>query len=83
MEKIKEENQELWILASSVEKFTESFVIKRWRDVKKDMTTPWPDYFDIKQIKKGVMRRPDATEQNENEKRGTKSCIIQFRKQKA
>ena len=67
-------------MTSSVEKFDQSFQIKRWRDIKKDLTTSWPEYFDIKHIKKGVMRRPDATEENEKEQRGTKSCILQFRK---
>jgi hypothetical protein len=45
--------------------------------VKKDLTTAWPDYFEIRNIKKGVIRRPEVDETNEKEERGNECCIIE------
>jgi hypothetical protein len=33
-------------------------------------------FFNIREIAKGVQRRPNATEDNEKEPRGTTHCII-------
>ena len=43
-----------------------------------DLQTCWPMYYDIKNIKDGVKRREDATEENEKEERGTGHCIIEI-----
>ena len=45
-------------------KYDHSFVIKRWSNMKTDLETCWPDYYDIKKIKEGVKRRPEATPEN-------------------
>jgi hypothetical protein len=41
-----------------------------------DLSAMWPNYFDIKKVKEGVKRRPDATVENEDENRGSSHCII-------
>ena len=70
------EDQELWIISSSLGKNEPSFSIKRWSDVQKDLETVWPEYFDIKEPKQGARLRPDVTEANKEEKRGTSNCIV-------
>ena len=44
---IKEENLELWIMNCSTQRLDPSFVIKRWRDIKKNLETVWPNYTDL------------------------------------
>ena len=43
-------------------KYDHSFIIKKWKDIVKDLETCWPNYFDIKRVKDGVQRRIEATE---------------------
>lgn len=58
---ISKQDQQLWIINSCTDKNQTSFYIKRWSDMCKDLETVWPQYFDIKDAKKGVQDRPDAT----------------------
>ena len=64
LERINEEDQELWIINSCVGRNEPSFCIKRWSDVQKDLETVWPEFFDIKEVKQGVQVRAEVSDKN-------------------
>ena len=76
LEDIKPENLELWIMNGSVQRFAPSFVIKRWKHINQCLETAWPNYLDLEEPKKGPIRHPEASADNEAEDRGNLGCLL-------
>ena len=48
LDRIKEEDTELWIICSSTGRKEPSFQIKRWKHIEEDLSAEYPQFLDVK-----------------------------------